>query len=697
MHPMVRSLPAPGELRVPVAFRPEIQALRAVAVVSVVLYHLWPQWFPGGFIGVDVFFVVSGFLITGNMVREAEATGRLSLSNFWANRVRRILPAGLLAIVVTAVASIWLLPLTRLASVTGHALASVFYGENWLLANEAVDYLAQTNADTPFQHFWSLGVEEQFYLVWPLVVAITLIAVTRSRFRRTLGAVFVALVVTSFVWSVVLVGRGDPTAYFATQTRLWQLGAGALLALLPTTWRLPYRARLVCAAVSIAVIAFGVWWIQPSMPFPGALALVPVLGAALLIGTGPIIGRDAGAASTESAGVLAWRPVQWLGDISYSLYLWHFPPVVIYVALVGAQPDLPSGLGLALIALVLASLSYYLVEQPVRQSRWLKRSSRRTLVAGGVAMGLAALLACTPLIPLALHRQEVAAASNAPKGAGPRGATAFDLATLPAGADPSFVNAAQAILPDPIGELALPTMPGHSYNDCQASGEQPLRECSYGPVDAAVKVVVVGDSNAAQYLPALLTLARENNWRLVQYTRSECPFTRDMRPTSATNSGCPAANAELLRKLVEEVKPDLVFAAASSSYNFGAGENGEPPGAAGFAAYWNELLDAGIRVVAVQPIPRPRRDPVECVGANLKAPIACAEPRGEAVSPKVEALYRRAGELAPGVVALNLTDQVCSPDRCFAVLGNTLVYRDKAHFSVEFVETLTGALRQVLA
>ena len=126
MHPMVRSLPAPGELRVPVAFRPEIQALRAVAVVSVVLYHLWPQWFPGGFIGVDVFFVVSGFLITGNMVREAEATGRLSLSNFWANRVRRILPAGLLAIVVTAVASIWLLPLTRLASVTGHALASVF-------------------------------------------------------------------------------------------------------------------------------------------------------------------------------------------------------------------------------------------------------------------------------------------------------------------------------------------------------------------------------------------------------------------------------------------------------------------------------------------------------------------------------------------------------------------------------------------
>lgn len=696
MHPTVRSLPATGGLRVSAPFRPEIQALRAVAVLSVVLYHLWPRMFPGGFIGVDVFFVVSGFLITGNMVREAEATGRLSLSTFWANRVRRILPAGLLAIVVTAVASVWLLPLTRLSNVASHALASVFYGENWLLASEAVDYLAQTNADTPFQHFWSLGVEEQFYLIWPLVVTITLLSVAGSRFRRTLGAVFAALVVASFVWSVVLVGRGDPTAYFATQTRLWQLGAGALLALLPTTWRPPYRIRLACAAVSVAVIAFGVLWIQPSMPFPGALALVPVLSAALLIGAGPIVGGD-GSASAESAGVLAWRPVQWLGDISYSLYLWHFPPVVIYVALVGAQPGLASGLGLALIALVLASLSYYLVEQPVRQSRWLKRSSRRTLIAGGVAMGLAAILACTPLIPLALHRQEVAAASKVPTGAGPRGATAFDLSTLPPGADPSFVNAAQAILPDPIGELALPTMPGHTYNQCQASGEQPLRECSFGPVDAAVKVAVVGDSNAAQYLPALLILARENNWRLVQYTRSECPFTRDMRPTSATNSGCPAANAELLRKLVEEVKPDLVFAAASSSYDFGSGENGEPPGAAGFAAYWNELLDAGIRVVAVQPIPRPRRDPVECVGANLKAPIVCAEPRVEAVTPKVEALYRRAGQLAPGVVALNLTDQVCSPDRCFAVLGNTLVYRDKAHFSVEFVQSLAGALRKVLA
>lgn len=674
----------------PHRFRPEIQALRALAVVAVVLYHLWPQWFPGGFVGVDVFFVVSGFLITGNMVREVERSGKLSLRNFWSNRVRRILPAGLVAIAATALAAIWLLPLSRLPQVTTHALASTFYVQNWLLAHESVDYLAQTNPETPFEHYWSLAVEEQFYLLWPLVVILVLGFAGRRLIRRGLSVAFTVLVGTSFVWSVVAVQQEDPSAYFATTTRLWELGVGALLALLPSTRRLPERVRTGCALGSLAVIAAAVFLIQPSYPFPGLLAVVPVAGASLMVVAGPIPSTAA-----RLSGGLGWRPIQWLGDTSYSLYLWHFPPIVMYIAITNSAPDLTAGLVLASLSAGLAALSYYAVEQPTRTSDWLKASPNRSLGCGAIALAATALLALTPLIPVALHQQRVAAAQATPIPIERRGASAFDLANLPTGQDPSFSDPSLPVLPDPVGDLALPVMPGHGYYDCQASGDQESPACSYGSATATTTLAVVGDSNSAQYLPALLKIATEQNWRIVLYTRSECPFNPDMRPTSANNSDCPSQNERLLRHLTDELKPDIVFAAASSSYSFeGPVEN--PAGSSGYAAYWNRLSDANIRVVVVRPIPRPMNDPVECVVTHLNDPIRCAEPRDQNLKDSVVATYDRAFALAERAHEVDLSGKVCSAEQCFQVLGNTLVFRDKAHLSVEFVETLTDTLRVAL-
>lgn len=680
--------PGPGH-----RFRPEIQALRAAAVLAVVLYHLWPQWFPGGFIGVDVFFVVSGFLITGNMVREAERTGRLSLRAFWSNRVRRILPAGLLAIAVTALASIWLLPLSRLTQVTTHALASTFYVQNWVLAHESVDYLAQTNPETPFEHFWSLAVEEQFYIVWPLVVVLAIAVGNRARLRQRLLVAFGALVAGSFVWSVVAVGQQDASAYFATTTRLWELGAGALLALLPTEWRLADRTRISCAVGSLVVIALSVVLIQPSHPFPGLLALAPVAGAVLMIVAGPVPETGSGALGR----VLGRRPVQWFGDTSYSLYLWHFPPIVMYVAVTHAMPGLLAGSGLAALSVGLACLSYYFVEQPTRRSAWLRTGRWRALGAGGLALALTAAVSCVPLIPVAVHQQRVAAAQTTPIPLERRGANAFDLNDLPAGGDPSFTDPRLPVLPDPVGELALPTMPGHAYYDCQASGSEASPACSFGDPAAAKQVAVVGDSNSAQYLPALLRIATDENWRVVLYTRSECPFSPDVKPTGAKNRPCPEANEQLLRQLVDQ-RPDIVFTSSSSAYSFAedARAPGEPAGATGYAAYWNRLADAGIQVVVVRPIPRPVSDPVECVVAHLQDPIRCAEPRDENLRPAVTKLFDRAFALARRAREIDLSSQVCSATSCYQVLGNTLVFRDKAHFSVEFVETLTGTLRRSL-
>lgn len=656
-----------------------------------VLYHVWPRWFPGGFVGVDVFFVVSGFLITGNMVRETERTGRLSLRTFWSNRVRRILPAGLTAIAVTAFASTWLLPLSRLTQVSTHALASAFYVQNWVLAHESIDYLAQTNPETPFEHYWSLAVEEQFYLLWPLVVVGVVALAGRASVRRGLGIAFGILVGVSFVWSVVAVSQGDPSAYFATTTRLWELGAGALLAVLSRTWTLPDRVRTGSAVSSLVVIAAAVMLIQPSYPFPGLLALAPVVGAALMVVAGPIPPQ-----SRSLSAVLGWRPVQWLGNISYSLYLWHFPPIVVYVAIVGSMPGLGAGLALALFSVGLAALSYYVVEQPARKSNWLKAGRYRALLCGLVALLVTAAVSCIPLIPVRLHLEEVADARETPLPTARRGANAFDLTRLSATDDPSFSAPDRPILPDPIGELALPVFPGHTYYACHVSRDETSPACSYGPADATRVIAIVGDSNSAQYLPALLRLADAHQWRLVLLTRSECPFTPDLVPSSANNSACPEQNKLLLDYLTNDLRPDAVFTAASSSYTF-RDTDGQPAGAAGFADYWNRLLGAGIKVVAVRPIPRPVADPVECVVKHLEDPLQCAEPREQDLSPNVATLYDHAFELSPGTVNLDLGSKVCSPGRCYQVLGNTLVYRDRAHLSVEFVETLTDTLDAALS
>ena len=238
-------------------------------------------------------------------------------------------------------------------------------------------------------------------------------------------------------------------------------------------------------------------------------------------------------------------------------------------------------------------------------------------------------------------------------------------------------------------------MPGRTYQECQASGDRPSPGCSYGPVHAETHVAVVGDSNAAQYVPALLRIAEDKGWRVTLHTRSECPFHPDMVPRSANNASCPAANRELLGDLVRD-QPDIVVSAASSSYTFTDRGDGRLPGAEGFASYWNSLVDAGIAVLVVRPMPRPGGNPVECVGQHLDDPIVCGEDRESLVAAPVRALYDRALELAPNVHSLDLTDRVCTDSRCFAVLGNTLVYRDPAHFSVEFVRTLSPTFEQAL-
>ena len=306
-----------GTIATMTGFRPDIQGLRAVAVIAVLLFHVWPDVVPGGFIGVDVFFVISGFLITGLLLREIESSGSISLLRFYERRVRRLLPAAVFVLLVVALATP-LLPEVRWAETAVAIAASALYVENWHLAWLAVDYFGAEEPASPVQHYWSLSIEEQFYVVWPLVmIGVASFALhTAHDLRKCLFIALAGISAGSLAASIALTDATPETAYFITHTRIWELGLGGLLAFAPPlAWS--RRGNELARAAGIAAILIACFAFSPGTAFPGFAAILPTAGAALMILAGPANGGW----STER--LLALRPMQYLGDTSYSIYLWH--------------------------------------------------------------------------------------------------------------------------------------------------------------------------------------------------------------------------------------------------------------------------------------------------------------------------------------------------------------------------------------
>lgn len=364
------------------AVRTEIQALRALAVLSVLLFHLWPTRLPGGFVGVDVFFVVSGFLITAHLLKEQTSTGRIGLGRFWARRARRLLPASMLVLLVTATGVYLLVPPSRWPQFGGEIIASALYGENWVLAWQAVDYMALSNVKSPTQHFWTLGVEEQFYIVWPLLLVLLALLSRRLPTRRRLDVTLLGLVLVvlgSLAHSVAFTAASQSMAYFFTTTRVWEFGFGALLAALAARGTLATPGPRTATALSwtgIALIVVAVLSFGPETPFPSFTALLPVVGTSLVILAG------APRARLSPAPLMGMRPVQFLGDVSYGVYLWHWPMIVLIPYALGRDMAAPERFGVLAASIALGWASKAFVEDPVRTGRISARlRSRWTFVA----------------------------------------------------------------------------------------------------------------------------------------------------------------------------------------------------------------------------------------------------------------------------------------------------------------------------
>ena len=365
------------------AFRRDIQGLRAIAVLLVVLDHAGVPFLQGGYVGVDVFFVLSGFLITGLLLAGPRSGPRLVL-DFYVRRARRILPAATLTLVVTIVASYLLLNVVRARQAVVDSIWASLFMANVHYANEGTDYFARGQPPSPVQHYWSLSVEEQFYFAWPALVALALFGIPyaahRLRGRRhgrpagvdrtaRLALLALTLVVAgaSFAWSVFLTDRQPTDAYFSTVTRAWELALGALLAIAGASLvRLPRLARSVMGWLGLAAIVVAAVAYTSSTPFPGDAALLPTLGAALVIAAG--VGRDDDPPAPAACSARA--PLRYVGDRSYAFYLWHWPVLVIAGLYVGEELSVMTNLLLVVFAFGISIVSYALVEDPIRRARW---------------------------------------------------------------------------------------------------------------------------------------------------------------------------------------------------------------------------------------------------------------------------------------------------------------------------------------
>lgn len=364
-------------------FRPDIQTLRAVAATLVVGYHFGVPGFHGGFFGVDVFFVISGYVITEVLLRHREVTLKSSLVNFYARRTRRILPLASVVIVATV-----FLTYHYLAYVTGATNASdakyvIFFVGNFHFAALGTQYLTAQAPPSTLQQFWTLAVEEQFYIVWPLVF-LTITRFWKKWSEKTKLILFLATVIAvSLAWCIVETRQSPTWAFFSPLTRAWEIALGALIAVIePNLVQRSRRLGIALGLVGLTALLICTWVYTSATLWPGVAVLAPVMGTGAIILGGSLVRAEG------FSGLVNWRPLQWLGDLSYGWYLVHWPIIAIATQYSLGPLRLESRLQLLLLSLVVAAVVYYAVDRPVRRSAWLKGHLGFTYLMGALLLTL---------------------------------------------------------------------------------------------------------------------------------------------------------------------------------------------------------------------------------------------------------------------------------------------------------------------
>jgi peptidoglycan/LPS O-acetylase OafA/YrhL len=673
--------PAPAPRR----FRPDIQGLRAVAILLVVLYHAGVPLVQGGYVGVDVFFVISGYLITGQLVAEVVKSGRIALATFYLKRVRRLLPSAIIVIIVTLLVARAVAPPLFTISLGVDGIFAALYTLNYRLAAQEINYQNAGAAPSAFQHFWSLGAEEQFYLVWPLLIIVALV-LSRRWWRDLLPVLFVVVLGVSLYISQYLLSSDAPMSYFSVQSRAWEFAAGALVALASGALAgVPPRIRAVMAITGLAAILFAGAVYNAGTEFPGVKALIPVLGSVLVVsaGCGPRLRTEA---------ILDSRVMQWIGKISYPWYLWHWP-ILVLAPYIWPRVTFtwPLDLGLMAFSLIPAAATYYGLELPIRKVGFnivVWAAAGLCLMTVAVATGRYVDTSQTAL----LAASGVTASPTAPGSA--EGAVSKKVV------DP-FSNGRTSGAVDPSVPDAASDNPGYPA-DCivpYAATESP--KClidQYGNATSAPiganRVVLLGDSHAGEWYPDVYGIARQHGWDTEVLNKEGCPLagiTVENAAADGPYSQCGQWRANMFQRLREEPRPKVIFIA---SLNYYTSDNTY------LANGWKTTLAAlraiGAPIVYLRDTPYPNYNVPTCVSGALSDWSACSFKRSVAF----HADPLMAGTAAShGLAArVDMDDYLCpaADAECPAVLGGILLYRDNSRVTNTAMSMLLPAVQEQL-
>jgi peptidoglycan/LPS O-acetylase OafA/YrhL len=704
------------------SLRGDIQGMRALAVLLVLFAHAGIRGFAGGYVGVDVFFVVSGFLITGILVREVRRTGRVSISGFYARRARRILPAATVTLVVIAVVSGAAFTYARVDEVLAHVGWAAVFAANIRSARSGTDYFATDAFVSPVQHYWSLAVEEQFYLLWPALIAVLVLTIRpgggrsrvhvgppawsdTSRRLRRVALVIVVLSLLSFAWSVRSTATDPQPAYFSTLARGWELGAGAALALAAGRLeRLPGWVKALASWAGLAAIAVAAVGFTAATPFPGYLAAVPVLGATLVL-AGGIHGPAYGAAL-----VLDRQPMRWIGDISYSLYLWHWPVLMLPATYLARDLTLTERLALMATAVLIAAASYRFVETPVRRARSLSAARVRSLLLWPVAVAV--------VIAAALVVHERSGGPAAPPPGTPYVAPAVD-------PEPTTTQESKDTAVNDAGFAAELARAGHPlpatlrpslaklHDDvsrapagCYAERND-LRHkiCVLGDTKGTRTMVLYGDSHVTMWLDPLLRMARTGHWRIVVFMKASClPVDAteyrvdERRPYTECDRYRQWAYAEMAK-----LKPQRIVISGLLAQNFADPADGSrmltiddarPIFAAGALHALKTLRTISRQIYVIGGTPQLDREPAECLASRKATMATCAVALDRRTSERNQQ-WRQAAA-ATGAHFVDPVPWFCDQRTCPVVIRDVIVYRDTNHVTRTFAATLKTGLGRKL-
>jgi peptidoglycan/LPS O-acetylase OafA/YrhL len=604
----------------------QIQALRAFAAVLVVIYHA--KVTSGGYIGVDIFYVISGYLITGLLLRELESSGTLNLKSFYLRRIKRLLPTSFFVLAITALTAWYLYPATMRADLGRDIAAAGIYISNYLFAFWQMDYQNLSAIPPVVIHYWSLAVEEQFYIFWPFII----FALFKRGGRAGVGKGIAIITLASFLFSLYQTASAPIWAFYSLPTRAWELGVGALLLYIPA--RIKFSQNYLW--IALALFMYGTLQFRDSTPFPGTAALVPVTATAISI-----------------AAVHSWprilnlignhRIVQWLGAISYPLYLWHWPLLLIPVVYLGRGLHIYERFFCVLATLLLADLTHRFIEEPLRHAQ-LKP---RTIVRGGVIATAISLV-----ISLGIFT------------------THSDLIKLQDGTVYSLTDVMQK--------------PIVYEDDCHVNnGETTSPECRYGTIGSQRKIVLFGDSHAAQWMPTLEKLGREKGFELISLTKSACPgpAVKKVDTGEYKNADCFAWRNYAFKR-IKEINPDAVLVAGMQHFDI-------PAGYADRTSWWQEglrktyasLRGSSPHIISIADTPHPNRDIPSCIAAGK--------------FDRCNGTERSTPIFTSGYQQINPTSWLCSRS-CPGIIGSTVVYRDSSHLTVAMARKLTPEFEKAL-